>query len=189
MTRIPPVTVRSDVSPEYQHLFDRMLEGTQQVEVPGELRGPMTILMHSPQVADLARELGSYLRMGSTLTRPESELAIITAAREAKCEYVWGVHMVAARREGLREEAIAVIRDRLDPASLEPEETAIVQYVQQLIRSNRVEQSVFDFLLDCHNAKWLVELTVLVGHYGLLAGVLNAFEVPARADAEQLPSG
>jgi 4-carboxymuconolactone decarboxylase len=165
-----------------------MLEGTQQVEVPGELRGPMSILMHSPQVADLARELGSYLRMGSTLTRPESELAIITAAREAKCEYVWGVHMVAARREGLREEAIAVIRDQLDPASPGPEETAIVQYVQQM-RSNRVEQSVFDFLLERHGTQWLVELTVIVGHYGLLAGVLNAFEVPARADAEQLPSG
>ena len=84
MTRVTPVTTRADVSPEYQPLFDRMFEGTQQVEVAGELRGPMSILMHSPRVADLARELGNYLRMGSTLTRQESELAIITAGREAK---------------------------------------------------------------------------------------------------------
>jgi 4-carboxymuconolactone decarboxylase len=187
MTRVTPVTTRADVSPEYQPLFDRMFEGTQQVEVAGELRGPMSILMHSPRVADLARELGNYLRMGSTLTRQESELAIITAGREAKCQYVWGVHMVAAPREGLREEAIAVVRDQLDPASLERDECAIVTYVQQLMRNHRVDQQVFDYLLERHDVQWLVELTVIVGHYGLLAGVLNAFEVPARAGAEQLP--
>ena len=188
MTRVKPVTVKSDVPAEYQHLFDRMLEGTQQVEVAGELRGPMSILMHSPLVAERARELGSYLRMRSTLTRPESELAIIAAAKEARCEYVWGVHMVAARREGLREEAIAVIRDGRDPSSLEPDEATIVTYVQQLLRQHRVDQAVFDKLLDRHGVQWLVELTVIAGHYALLAGVLNAFELPAAPGAEKLRS-
>lgn len=187
MTRVNPVTRKSDVAPEYQHLFDRMLEGTQQVEVAGELRGPISILMHSPVLADLAREQGLYLRMGSTLTRAESELAIITAAYEARCEYVWGVHMVAARREGLREEAIATIRDGRDPSTLEPDETAVVLYVQQLLRNHRVEQPVFDALLEKHDVQWLVELTVIAGHYGLLAGLLNAFEVPAAPGAEPFP--
>jgi hypothetical protein len=31
-----------------------------------------------------------------------------------------------------------------------------------------------------------LECAVIVGHYGILAGVLNAFEVHARAGAEQL---
>lgn len=187
MTRVKPVAKREDVAVEERHLFDLMLEGTQQVEVAGELRGPMSILMHSPAVAQRARELGNYLRLHSTLKRTESELAIITAAREVECEYVWGVHMVAARREGLREEAIAAVRDRIDPAGLEPDETAIVTYVQQLTRKHRIEQDLFDGLLRRHGVQWLVELTAIAGHYGLLAGILNAFEVPAAPGAERLP--
>ena len=188
MPRVKPVTTKADVPPEYQNLFDLMLEGTQQVQVAGELRGPQSILMHSPPLAERARELGNYLRLHSTLKRTESELAIITAARETECEYVWGVHMVAARREGLREEAIATVRDRLDPAGLEPDEAAIVHYVQQVLRKHRVDQAVFDQLLERHGVRWLVELTAIVGQYGLLAGVLNAFEVPATPGAEQLPA-
>ena len=187
MTRVKPITTRADVAAEHQSLFDLMLEGTQQVEVAGELRGPSSILMHSPLLAERSRELGHYLRLGSTLTRPESELAIITAARETRCEYVWGVHMVAARRERLREEAIATVRDGRDPAVLEPDEAAIVIFVQQLLRKHRVDQPVFDALLRGHGVQWLVDLTAIVGHYGLLAGVLNAFEVPARPGAERLP--
>lgn len=187
MARVKPVTRKADVAPEHQHLFDRMLEGTQQVQVAGELRGPQSILMHSPLLAEHARELGNYLRLQSTLKRPESELAIITAARETECRYVWGVHMVAARREGLREEAIATVRDGRDPTGLEPDEAAIVTYVQQLLRTHRVEQTVFDGLLQRHGVQWLMELTAIVGHYGLLAGVLDAFEVEAAPGAEQLP--
>ncbi len=186
MTRVKPVTTRDDMAPEFQHLFDQFTTGRQQGE-PGRLDGPASIMLLSPKVAELGMPLGHYLRLNSVLTRQESELAIITVAREAECEYVWGIHMVAAPREGLREEAIAVIRDRLDLSRLEPDETAIVTYVQQLVRKHRVDQAVFDGLLKTHGLPWLVELTALVGQYSLLACMMNAFEVPARPGAQQLP--
>jgi hypothetical protein len=34
---------------------------------------------------------------------------------------------------------------------------------------------------------WLVERTCLVGDYGIVSSVLNAFEVAPAAGAEQLP--
>lgn len=41
---------------------------------------------------------------------------------------------------------------------------------------------------DCgYGVPWLVELTCLTGHYSLLAGIVNAFEVSPAPDAEQLP--
>ena len=36
---------------------------------------------------------------------------------------------------------------------------------------------------------WLVDLTGLIGPYGTVTGILNAFEVAPRPDAEQLPLG
>jgi alkylhydroperoxidase family enzyme len=101
---------------------------------------------------------------------------------------VWGAHVVLARKAGAREEAIAAVRDRKDVSTLAPEERAIVSYVRQLLQKNRVEQPVFDALKECYGEPWLVELTGLIGHYGLVGGLLNAFEMRPAPDAEKLPS-
>ena len=51
----------------------------------------------------------------------------------------------------------------------------------------RVDQPVFDALKERFGEPWVVELTGLIGHYGLVSGLLNAFEMAPPADAEQLP--
>jgi hypothetical protein len=42
-------------------------------------------------------------------------------------------------------------------------------------------------LKNRHGVQWLVELTVAANYYGLLCGVVNAFEVPAPPDGDKLP--
>ena len=95
--------------------------------------------------------------------------------------------MTLARKAGVREEAIAAVRERRDASGLQSDERAIVSYVRQLLRTNRVEQAVFDVLKDRHGVPWVVELTGIVGHYGLVTGMLNAFEVAPAPEADQLP--
>ena len=56
--------------------------------------------------------------------------------------------MTLARKAGVREEAIAAVRERRDASGLQSDERAIVSYVRQLLRTNRVEQAVFDVLKD-----------------------------------------
>ena len=50
----------------------------------------------------------------------------------------------AACRAGVREEVIDLIRAKREPAALSDEERDIVTYVRQLLRTNRVDQVVFD---------------------------------------------
>jgi len=52
----------------------------------------------------------------------------------------------AGAQAGTREEAIATVRDRKDVGGLAPDERAIIAYVRQLLRANRVDQTVFDAL-------------------------------------------
>ena len=48
-------------------------------------------------------------------------------------------------------------------------------------------ETIFDALKDRYGVPWVVELTGLIGHYGLVTGMLNAFEMAPAPDAEQLP--
>jgi 4-carboxymuconolactone decarboxylase len=153
----------------------------------GVLRGPYSILMYSPKFCVLVSEVSRYLRRLS-LVKPEAgELCIIAVAREKDCPYVWASHVVAARKAGVSEQAIVAVRDRLELSSLDQSEADIIDYVRQLHRSQRVAQPLFDRLCERHGIPWLVELTAMIGHYGMVTAQLNAFEVAPRADAEQLP--
>jgi 4-carboxymuconolactone decarboxylase len=181
MPRIEQVSEKSQVAAEYQHVFDGVME------VFGQVRGPHSILLHSPAMDEHALKLGNYFRYNSVVKSPEKELAIITGVRERDALYVWAAQVAAGRRAGLREEAIRVVKERGDVSSLEPHEAEIVTYVRQLVRNNRVDQAAFDALKKRYGEQWLIEMTVVVGYYGMLGGVVNAFEVPPPADGDVLP--
>jgi alkylhydroperoxidase family enzyme len=75
--------------------------------------------------------------------------------------------VAAARRNGLREEAIDLLRQRADASKFPPEEAAIVNYVRQLIRINRADQAAFDALRKKHGTQWVVELTASLLFYAM----------------------
>jgi alkylhydroperoxidase family enzyme len=92
-----------------------------------------------------------------------------------------------ARRNGVSEEAIAAIGQRR-ANGLSPEQADLVSYAQQVTAGSRVDQATFDRLKERHGVQWLVDLTVTAGHFGLICGINNAFEVPPAPDGAQLPA-
>ena len=73
-----------------------------------------------------------------------------------------------------------------DQAMLPQEEREIVAYAQQLVRTNRVDQATFDALQKKHGRQRMVELTAALNYFGLLRGIVNAFEVAAPADGDKM---
>ena len=181
MPRVQPVSDKSQVAPEYQHVADAVLE------VFGAFRGPHSILLLHPAADEPVLKLGNYFRYDGIVKSPLKELAIITGAREKDCLYVWAAQVAAGRRAGLRDEAIEVVKAKRDTSALTPEEAEIVEYVRQLFRKNRVDQATFDALRNRHGVQWLIEMTTVVGYYGMLAGVVNSFEVAPPQDGDILP--
>jgi len=107
--------------------------------------------------------------------------------REKDAAYEWGGHVETARKAGMREEAIDAMRSAGDASNLEPDERDIINYTRQLLRTNRVEQGLFDALVQRHGVRWLVELTATIGQYQYIAAINNAFGMEPRPDGEQLP--
>jgi len=181
MPRVAPITGKSDVPAEHHAVVDGVLQ------VFGQIRGPFSVLLHSPKLADRMLSLGNFYRSDSIVAAKDRSLAILAAVREREGAYVWAAQVAAARRAGVRDEAIDLIRAKGDPAKLPGEEREIVAYTLQLVRTNRVDQAAFDALLKRHDVQWLVELTAAANYYGLLCGIVNAFEVAAPPDGDKLP--
>ena len=182
MPRIAPITGKSDVRPLDHHVVDGV------IETFGNVRGPFSMLLHSPKLADRLLPLVKFFRDESVVEAPLRSIAVLTAVREREAAYVWSAQVGAARRNGLREAVIDLLRAKGDPAALPVDERDIVTYVRQLMRTNRTEQAVFDALLGRHGVQWMLELTAAANYFALLSGVVNAFEVAAPPDGDRLPA-
>ena len=171
MPRLAPITSKSALPQEHQGVADAVLK------VFGHIRGPFSMLLHSPQLAQQLLPIVTFVRSGSVVERDVRFAGILTAARENESRYVWAAQVEQARKNGVRESLIDLVRAQGDPAALPDEEREVVNYVRQLVRTHRVDQATFDALAKKRNAQWIVELTAVTSFFGFVSSICNALEV------------
>ena len=181
MPRVAPVTARSELLAEHHAVADAV------IKMYGQIRGPWTMLLHSPELAARILPMVPFFHDESIVEGKLRSVAILAAVRELDAEYVWAAQVAAARRNGVREALIELIRAKGDSGKLPAEEREIVNYTRQLMRTNRVDQATFDALKNRYGVQWLVELTAAIGYFALVSGIANAFEVAAPPDGDKLP--
>jgi 4-carboxymuconolactone decarboxylase len=182
MPRVPPITGKADVPAEHHGVVDDVLG------VFGQIRGPFSVLLYSPELAGKVLPMVPFNREG-TIVEPNPRFAgILAAVREREGAYVWAAQVGAARRNGVPEAMIDLLRAKGDPSSLPADEADVVTYIRQLMRTNRSDKAVFDRLNERHGTKWLVELTAIAHYYAMLCGVVNAFEVAVPDNGDRLPA-
>ena len=115
MPRLTPVTGKSDVPAEQHAVVDQV------VKVFGGVRGPFSMLLHSPKLAERVLGLVTFFR-DETVTEPKlRSVAILAAVREREAAYVWSAQVAAARRNGVSDEIIDLLRAKGDAGKLPPE--------------------------------------------------------------------
>ena len=170
MTRVPEPT-RDQLDPEARDLYDRI------AQTRGATRGPYVVLLHHPALCERVAALGELLRFHSGLPGADRELAILTAGREAEAPYEWAAHQPVALREGTRAEAIAVVREDRPTHDLRPREAVIVDTVRAIYRARGLTADQFARAAAELGRRDLIELVTLAGYYGMIAAILNAYEV------------
>lgn len=177
MTRVPEPT-RDQLDPAARAIYDRI------AATRGATRGPYGVLLHHPALCERVAALGEQLRFHSLLPGADRELAILAAGREAEAPYEWAAHEPIALREGTRPEAIAVVRERRPTDGLRPREALLVDTVRALYRTHGLTAAEFARAEAELGRQALVELVTLAGYYGMIAAVLNAFDVDLPPDME-----
>ena len=110
MPRIKPITAKEDLPAEQQAAAEQVLK------VYGNLRGPWTMLLHSPKLAAKLVPLTPFFWHESIVEGKLRSVGILAAVRERESEYVWAAQVAMARRNGVREEVIDLLRAKGDPA-------------------------------------------------------------------------
>jgi alkylhydroperoxidase family enzyme len=104
---------------------------------------------------------------------------------ESGAAYPLGWHILDALDAGLALDDIRAIVDREDGASLAPVDTAVVAFASRLARDARLDDATFEAVAAHLDAPRIVELTLLVGAYRLVACLANGLAV----DLDDAPAG
>ncbi|HEU0020229.1 MAG TPA: hypothetical protein VFR55_00935 [Dehalococcoidia bacterium] len=86
MPRLTPITKREQVTGDGLTAFDAIIASR------GSINAPQSMHLYVPEIAQCSTALSDALRYRSHLSDHDTELAIITAAREMDCDYVWSGH-------------------------------------------------------------------------------------------------
>jgi 4-carboxymuconolactone decarboxylase len=182
MPRVTPISDKNQVPAEAQHVAEDV------IGVFGRIRGPFSVLLHSPQLAEKMLGIVKFNRDGCIVEGRLRSHAILAAVRERESAYVWSAQAGAAQRAGVEQRTIDLLRAKADVSGLPDDERDIVNLTRQLMRTNRVDYPVFNRLLGKYGAQWMVELITIANYFTVLSGVTNAFEVAVPPDGDQLPS-
>ncbi len=182
MARTPTVT-RQSVPENERAAFDAFV--ADRGEVPST--GPGSVMLNAPGVAQRALGLALYLRTDTSLEPRIRELAMLLAARENDCQFIWNAHAPPARRAGLRDDIVDALRDRREPQNLATDEIAVINYGREFFRTRRVGEAAFDAVVNHFGVNGATELTTLMGCYAMLAFNVNAFGVDLPDELSEVP--
>src|SRR5229473_3043941 len=131
MARLTPITGKNQVAAKDHATVDAIVQSR------GALQGPFTMFLHCPELAGRLAHLGAFVRFEGSLDMRVRVLAAMTVARELDAVYVWGAQTGGARRLGVPETTITVIRAK-HSRGIPPEDAQIVDFTRELIRKHRV---------------------------------------------------
>jgi 4-carboxymuconolactone decarboxylase len=179
MARLPDGS-RSD-DPEVASLFERLAADR------GQVGWMYRSLLNAPGVTERVSALGTYLRFETKqLPADAREVVILATAAELGPAYEWTQHEPLARQAGIPDEAIAQLRDRRRASGLSKAADAALVVAQDVLARRSVTDSTREAAVSALGLAGLVETGVLIGFYGMIAGVVRSFDVEEAAGTPEV---
>ena len=101
MTRLKPLDTGL-MTDRQKQVYDAIVSGPR-----GQVRGPLAVWLHRPELASQAQELGQYFRYDLALPPRLSELNILSTARIWDAAFEWPAHVTHALACGIPPAGIA----------------------------------------------------------------------------------
>jgi 4-carboxymuconolactone decarboxylase len=170
--RFKPLTYETMTS-EQKQLTDHILNSERK-----SMGGPFNALLRSPEMGDLAQQLGAHIRFKTSLPHRLNEMAIIMTARLWTAQYEWYVHKGLALEAGLNPAVAEAIAEGKRPAKMQPDEEAVYNFCTELLNTRQVSDATFQAAVKAFGERGVVDLIGATGYYQLVSALLNVDRYP-----------
>ena len=147
------------------------------VGLRGGAGGLYSLLLHSPALAARMAATEAYVRFESPLPLALREMVILATAREMSSQYEFQAHARLARQAGVPDDTIRSLALGEDPVGASDEELAALLCVRELLQKGSISDLTFEAALQCFGPRGIAELSVVIGHYMMIALFLASLEV------------
>jgi 4-carboxymuconolactone decarboxylase len=169
LPRVRLIEERDQASASQTEAFDHIAASR-----GGRMIRPFAAMLHRPEIARAAADLGAVIRFASTLSDHDRELVIVTTAIERDCAFEWESHRPLAADAGVSPGTLEAVVSRSEVT--DDSDAGIVSFVRSLCRSGRVDDETFERMSARFGEEGVVELAAIVGYYSMLALFMSACE-------------
>lgn len=169
MPRIRMIEQREDTARDQVEAFDHIAASR-----GGQMIRPFAAMLHRPEIARAAADLGAVIRYESTLSDHDREVVICATAVERECAFEWESHHPIARSAGVSDKTLTSIEtgSTVDDS----DDAVLVDFARELSRQGRVSDRTYQSIHSRFGEAGTVEVAAIVGYYTMLALFMNAVE-------------
>jgi 4-carboxymuconolactone decarboxylase len=178
-----PLILKDSLDEEGRRIF----EAINGKEASTPRLGPPASTMHSLAAAEPYDRLNQLLRSANVIGPQFFEISTLVPAREFNQQYEWTAHERGARRVGVADEVIDVIKHGRPTTGLPEKEATAIEFGRAMLRGNRqVPPELFAKMVALFGERGTIEITMVMGDYAMTAMLLNAVNQQLPADWEPL---
>ncbi|MCA9284647.1 MAG: carboxymuconolactone decarboxylase family protein [Phycisphaerales bacterium] len=185
MAELPDPTA-SLVGPD-RSAFDHMASARAYAEGRSSLGDVYVRMFNNPGVAQKVGALGEHLRFHGTLPDPVRELVILRYAARVRVGYEWSHHQRPARLAGVNQDTIDALTAGEVPRGIPDDWQAALEAVDAVVAGRSIPADIQQRFVAAHGNAGIVELVVICGLYGIMADMVNAFDVKVEPGLPTAP--
>ena len=183
--RLEPLR-RTDLVGEQSDLYDALVgkalgrSESAAVDDQQPVRGPIAVLVRHPATGRPLQELATVLRFSGMLPDRAREAVILVVAAAWDDAHEWSSHAPLASAAGMTEDQLGALRRGADVVFDDPIDQAAFDAARAIVTREDLTDDEYARIHAVLGDERLVEVTVLIGYYSLLAMQLRVFRVPSR---------
>ncbi len=150
------------------------------------LAAPLNIFF---MMAHAESNLRSLLRLGGTILAKQQlsgklrELAILRVAKLSPAPYEWAQHVPIGKAAGLSPAQIAALEaGNADADCFDDRERLVLRFTDEVVRNVRASDATFAQMTRQFPPREIVELTLAIGYYMMIARLLETTGVDPEPD-------
>ncbi len=175
MSRIPYANL--DDSPDKIRAFFEKMKANDV-----EMLNIHRMVAHSDAAIREFIRIGSRLLTGARLEPRFRELAILRIAQIHGARYEWAHHVPIALGVGVSNQQVKELGDWQRSDVFSDNEKTVLKYTEEVVRENQPSDETFENALRFMDRPSLVELTLSIGYWSMVAKFLLTFRVEVEED-------